>query len=130
VQALTAAANIYIYTPLSALTTTTANVYPEQTLVGLLQSQQLDLGFFYLSEAKAAKIPTVKLGKINLAATYTITTLANAPDSAASVAFVDFLLGAKGSSLLKKVGVNVVRPRLAGSTSSLPKSVRLLIKGR
>jgi molybdate/tungstate transport system substrate-binding protein len=130
VQALTAAANIYNDPALTTITTTTANVYPEQTLVGLLQSQQLDMGFFYSSEAKAAGIPTVKLGKLSLAATYTVATLANAPDAAASVAFVDFLLGTKGSALLKKAGVDVVRPRLTGSTSSLPKSVRLLIKGR
>jgi len=130
VQALTAAANIYNDPALTALTTKTANGYPEQTLVGLLQSQQLDVGFFYSSEARAAGIPTIKLGRLSLAATYTVAILANAPDSAAALAFVDYLLGTKGSKLLKKEGVDVVRPRLVGSTSSLPRSLRLLIKGR
>jgi len=55
-------------------------VFPEETLVGRLQAGQLDArAFFYANEAKEAGIPTVTLGAIQLAATYTVTVLDKAP---------------------------------------------------
>src|SRR5207302_1330629 len=60
---------------------TTAGVFPEETLVGRLQAGQLDAGFFYTNEAREAGIPAVTLGAIQLAATYTVTVLDNAPHS-------------------------------------------------
>jgi molybdate/tungstate transport system substrate-binding protein len=88
----------------------TAGVYPEQTLVGRLQAGQLDAGFFYAAEAKAAGIPTVPLGHLTLTATYTATVLRGAPDPAGARAFVAFLLGPQGRRLLTDAGIQSVRP--------------------
>ncbi|MGO9456233.1 MAG: substrate-binding domain-containing protein [Acidimicrobiales bacterium] len=88
----------------------TAGVYPEQTLVGRLQAGQLDAGFFYAAEAKAAGIPTVPLGHLTLTATYTATVLRNAPDPAGARAFVAFLLGPQGRRLLGNAGIQAVHP--------------------
>lgn len=127
VQALTAAEQIYGANNLTAITATTANVYPESSLVGELQAGQLDAGFFYASEAKAAGIPTISLGKLYLAATYTITILNNAPHEAAAEAFVNYLLSTPGVTLLKREGMTVVKPRLTGPMSSVPRSLRHLL---
>lgn len=124
VQALAAAVQIYGATPLNAIIATTSNIYPEASLVGELQSGQLDAGFFYLAEAKAAGIKTVSLGKLFLAATYTVTVLRNAPDEAAADAFVSYLLSEPGAKLLSRDGVQVVRPRLIGPRTIVPRSIR------
>ncbi len=127
VRALTAAAAIYDDSHLAAITATNANIYPEQSLIGLLQSGQLDAGFFYSSEAKAAGIPTIKLGKIFLAATYTVTILRGAPHPAAALGFVEYLLGSKGRALLEREGLEVLRPRIEGATSDVPSGLRKLL---
>ena len=127
VQAINAAIQVYGASALSSVTASTANVYPEQSLVGELQSGQLDAGFFYRSEAVAAGIPFITLGKLFLAATYTVTVLANAPHEAGAEAFVRYLLSTPGVSLLRKEGVTVVKPRLIGVTTSLPRGLRSLV---
>ena len=86
------------------------NVFPEQTLVGRLQSGQLDAGFFYTVEAREAGIPTVSLSPIDLSATYTITVLARAPHEGAAIAFVRYLLGPAGRKLLAAHGLAVISP--------------------
>ena len=127
VQAVTAGVQIYNYPGLAAVTASTSNIYPEQTLVGLLQSGQLDAGFFYASEAKAAHIPTVKLGGIKLAATYTVTILNNSPHAAAAAAFLEYLLGKKGTVNLRREGATIVKHRLIGDKTEVPKALRGLV---
>ncbi|MGN6160311.1 MAG: extracellular solute-binding protein [Marmoricola sp.] len=84
--------------------------FPEETLVGRLQAGQLDAGFFYASEAKAAGIATVPLTGVDLKATYTITILANAPHEAGAEAFVTYLLGPAGRAALKQDGFTLISP--------------------
>jgi molybdate/tungstate transport system substrate-binding protein len=85
-------------------------MFPEETLVGRLQSGQLDAGFYYASEAAAAKIPTVPLTGEDLKATYTVTVLNRAPHRAAAAAFVSFLLGPSGQRILKQDGFTLLTP--------------------
>lgn len=93
-----------------------ANVFPENTLVGRLQSGQLDAGFFYSVEAASAGIPAVPLSGIPpLAARYTVTVLARAPHPAAAEAFVKYLLGPRGRPALTGGGLTVVAPVVSGS---------------
>jgi molybdate/tungstate transport system substrate-binding protein len=127
VQAIDAAIEVYGASGLSSVIASSANVFPEQSLVGELQAGQLAAGFFYRSEAVAAGIPFVTLGKLFLAATYTVTVLANAPHEAAAEAFVRYLLSTPGASLLRKEGLTVVKPRLIGVTTSMPRSLRSLV---
>jgi molybdate/tungstate transport system substrate-binding protein len=109
VQALESTASAEHLPALAALTRSTSGVYPEETLVGRLQAGQLDAGFFYASEAKAASIPTVPLRGVDLAATYTIAVVERAPHRAAAQAFVTYLLTA-GGVFLERDGFEVLHP--------------------
>lgn len=110
VTALTSAAKKHHEPALSKLATSKSDVFPEETLVGRLQSGQLDAGFFYTAEAAAANIKTVPLTGENLKATYTITILNKAPHKAAAAAFVNYFLGAGAKPALKKDGFKLISP--------------------
>jgi molybdate/tungstate transport system substrate-binding protein len=114
---------------LAAVAKSTSNVFPEETLVGRLQSGQLDAGFFYKSEAVAAGIPTVPLDGVDLKATYTITVLNNAPHEAGAEAFVAFLLGPDGQAVLTRDGFDLVSPA-AVSGDGVPVALRDVIPTR
>ncbi|HLI61722.1 MAG TPA: substrate-binding domain-containing protein [Solirubrobacteraceae bacterium] len=93
-----------------------ADYFPEEDLVGRLQSGQLDAGFFYTVEASAVKLHTVGLGSIDERAEYTITVLDRAPHPAAARAFVKFLLSPRGLSALRSAGLDAHSPaRAVGS---------------
>src|SRR5579862_8737317 len=80
-----------------------AQVLPEETLVGRLQSGQLDAGFFYSTETSDARIPALALPpEVALKAVYTVTILRDAPNASGADQFVAFLLGSEGQSLLKE----------------------------
>jgi molybdate/tungstate transport system substrate-binding protein len=110
VQAMTDTAAKMNLPPLKTLAGNTSDEFPEETLVGRLQSGQLDASFFYAGEADAAKIPTVPLTGENMKATYTVTVLKNAPHPAAAEAFVSYLLGRSGQRMLKRDGFNSITP--------------------
>ncbi len=129
VSAVNAAEARYNSRAVGSVIASASDVYPEQTLVGLLQSGQLDAGFFYRSEARAAGIPFVTLGQIHLDATYTVALLAKGPNRQAGESFVHFLLGATGRDLLARAGLSVVRPRLFGSRSLVPASIQSELSG-
>jgi len=109
-QAMTDTAKSKNLPALAALSTNKSDIFPEETLVGRLQSGQLDAGFFYTAEATAANIPTVPLTGEDLKATYTITILNKAPHEAAAEAFVKYLLGPDGQAVLKQDGFTLVSP--------------------
>ena len=110
VEAMTDTAKSKNLPALTALSTNKSDIFPEETLVGRLQSGQLDAGFFYTAEANAAGIPTVPLTGEDLKATYTITILNKAPHEAAAEAFVTYLLGTNGQAALKQDGFTLVSP--------------------
>jgi len=103
-------------------------VLPEETLVGRLQSGQLDAGFFYSTETSDAKIPAISLPtEITPKAVYTITILRGAPDPDAADRFVTFLLGADGQNLMRSHGLDLRKLALTGTASALPTNVRSLV---
>ena len=102
-------------------------VFPEEQLVGRLQSGQLDAGFFYSSEATELNIPTVTLGDIHLQATYTVSVLNKAPDADAGVAFVQFLLGDAGKALMTKHGLQLQPIKVSGTAGSVPAPLQSLL---
>jgi molybdate/tungstate transport system substrate-binding protein len=115
-DALNAAAKADNEPGLVKLGTEKSDVFPEETLVGRLQSGQLDAGFFYAAEAAAANIKTVPIAGANLVATYTLTVLNNAPHAAGAAAFVKYLLSAPGQAALRKDGfVLVTPPKVTGT---------------
>lgn len=110
---------------LGAVLSSRSNVFSENDLVGNLQSGQLDAGFFYSSEAKAANLKTISLAPLNLSAGYTITVLNGAPHPAAAAAFVKFLYSPAGQKILTDAGIQVARPPvLTGPASGVPAELR------
>ena len=86
---------------LASLAASRSNVFDETALVGELQAGQLDAGFFYQVEASAAHLATVPLTDTALFAQFTVAKLRHAPHGAAATAFINFLLGPTGRSLLR-----------------------------
>jgi molybdate/tungstate transport system substrate-binding protein len=109
-----------------------AEVLPEETLVGRLQSGQLDAGFFYSTETADAKIPAIQLpAEITPKAVYTVTVLNRAanPDGAAN--FAAFLLGPDGQGLMKAHGMDLRPLALAGPAAAVPAPIAALLnKGK
>ena len=105
-----------------------AQVRPEENLVGSLQSGQLDIGFFYSTETADLKIPSIPLpSEVALAAHYTITTLRDAPNAKGADQFVAFLLGVQGNQLLKQHGVDTIKPSVSGDAASVPAEIRSVL---
>lgn len=103
-------------------------VLPEETLVGRLQSGQLDAGFFYSTETSDLKIPSIHPApELKIKANYTLTILNSAPNRAGAARFVDFLLSAEGRKLLAEHGVDVTKPAVQGSAGAIPPSVQAVI---
>jgi molybdate/tungstate transport system substrate-binding protein len=128
VSALNDAATKYNQPALKAITTNSSTVFPEETLVGRLQAGQLDAGFFYTSEAKAANIPTVALTGEDEKATYTITILNRPPNQPGAEAFVNYFLGPMGKAILQQDAFTLVTPPTVSGTG-IPSSVQSTIAG-
>jgi molybdate/tungstate transport system substrate-binding protein len=129
-QAVHALASTHNGPDLLPLVSGTTGVYPEQALVGLLQAGQVDAGFFYASEAKAAGIPTVPVGGPALAGTYTMTVVNRAPHQAGGKAFVRFLLSPLGRSILSHDGLTLVRPPRITGAAHVPRSIAAALRAR
>jgi molybdate/tungstate transport system substrate-binding protein len=105
-----------------------AQILPEETLVGRLQSGQLDVGFFYSTETSATKIPAIKLpDEIAPKARYTVTILRDAQNPDGAERFVSFLLGSPGRDLLKQHGLELLKPDLSGDAKAAPAAIRSLV---
>jgi molybdate/tungstate transport system substrate-binding protein len=105
-----------------------AQVLPEETLVGRLQSGQLDVGFFYSTETSDTKIPAIKLpDEIAQKARYTVTILRDAPNPAGAERFISFLLGSQGRDLLTQHGLELLKPDLSGDTEAVPAAIKSLV---
>jgi molybdate/tungstate transport system substrate-binding protein len=102
-------------------------VFPETSLVGRMQSGQLDAGFFYAVEAKNAKLSTVALSPVYKYAAYTVTVLNRAPDPGGGAALVRYLLSSARSYSLRRNGLNPMTPQFAGRRSSVPAGIRALV---
>lgn len=100
-------------------------VYPEETLVGRLQSGQLDAAFFYSIESAELKVPTVAIKPADESATYTVTVLRGAPHEHGAEAFVRYLLGSRGTAMLHDAGFELVTPpSLAGDKATVPSALQ------
>lgn len=127
VRVMRQAAKIHRSAALLALSRSTATEFPEQTLVGRLQAGQLDAGFFYSVEARAAHLPTVPLSGERLAGSFTVTVVRGAPDRAAGEAFVAFLLGPRGRAILARNGLSVPRRIPVSGGKAVPPSLQRVI---
>jgi molybdate/tungstate transport system substrate-binding protein len=124
VQALQQAEQTYHDPGFAARVEKASQVFPEQDLLAQLQSGKLDAGFFYRNETAEKNIPSVDLGEVKLAATYTVTVLNQAPDQAGAIAFVGFLLGDQGKAVLAANGLTVAAPSVSGDYGAVPAALR------
>ncbi len=129
VAALEAAATKQHDPSVGAIATKQTTVFTETSLVGRLQSGQLDVGFFYAVEAAAAHLPTVPLTGVTEDAEYTLALVARAPHAAAARAFVRWLLSSRAKKLLAARGLHELpEPKLSGKKSAVPKVLRKLVR--
>jgi molybdate/tungstate transport system substrate-binding protein len=106
-----------------------AQVLPEESLVGRLQSGQIDVGFFYSTETTDLKIPAITLPpETALSAHYTATVLNNAPHAAGAASFVAFLLGPDGTALMRAHGLGLVAPKISGDVAKVRPAILALTK--
>ena len=104
-------------------------VLPEETLIGRLQSGQIDVGFFYSTETTDAKISAIKLPvEITPKAHYTISILRDTPNATGAEGFVSFLLGPNGRAILQEHGLELLEPSLSGDVNAVPAAVRSLVE--
>jgi molybdate/tungstate transport system substrate-binding protein len=103
-----------------------SQVFPEETLVARLTSGQLDAGFFYLLEAKAAHFSTVSTG-IPLSASFTVTIPRGGKNLAGAEAFVKYLYSNAGKKILDASGLQVGKPKISGAEKAVPKGLRGVI---
>lgn len=132
-----------------------AQIFPEEELVGRLESGQLDAGFFYLTEVLEQHLPYLTLpGQVNLGdpamartyaqvsyrdpdgrvhrgapILYTITVPSTARNLSGAVRFVQFLYGPVGQRILSAHGLLPVRVLVGGDPRALPPPLRLLVQG-
>jgi molybdate/tungstate transport system substrate-binding protein len=99
-------------------------VFPETTLVGRLQSGQLEAGFFYAIEANVAHIATVPLTPVTETASYTVAILNHSADQAGAEAFVRYLLASSRASTLTSNGLTPISPKLSGDAAAVPGGLR------
>ena len=132
-----------------------AQIFPEEELVARLTSGQLDAGFFYLNEVKDAGLPYISLpAQINLGdpaqkttyaqahytgangvtqtgkpILYSVTIPATTKNPAGAAAFVQFLLGSSGQTLLIADGIQPISIIFSGDASKVPSTLSQYAKG-
>jgi molybdate/tungstate transport system substrate-binding protein len=105
-----------------------STVLPEEALVKKIQTGALDVGFFYSVETTDAGLTAIDLpAGITPEAIYTLTILQNAPNPSGAQNFVSFVLGAKGSALLKEHGLALTHPQLTGPDTAVPQAILSLL---
>ena len=105
-----------------------AQVLPEEVLVGRFQSGELDVAFFYSTEASDAKIKYLELpAEVAPKARYTASILRNAPNPTGAQDFLVFLLGTQGRGLLRQHGLDLLRPVFTGDLQLVPVPVKSLV---
>ena len=102
-------------------------VFPETSLVGRMQSGQLDAGFFYAVEAKNAKLATVALSPAYKYAAYTVTILNRAHNPAGGSSLVRYLLSSARTYSLRRNGLNPMTPQFSGRVAAVPAGLRRLV---
>ncbi len=85
-----------------------AQIFPEEDLLARIDTGQVDVGFFYRTEAVARGLHFASLpGKASMSEeiTYTLAVMQSAPHPAAAAAFEKFILTGNGRLILQKAGI-------------------------
>ncbi len=90
---------------LDSIVTGNGNVFPEQDLVGRLESGQLDGGFFYLAEAVDQHILYQSMANLSNGAVYTVSILTNSTNKQGALAFMNYLLSSAAQKVFNANGI-------------------------
>jgi molybdate/tungstate transport system substrate-binding protein len=84
-----------------------AQIFPEEELLARLDTGEVDVGFFYRTEAIARNDPFVPLPATGATARieYTLAIMSGAPHPAQARAFADFILTGPGRAILERAGL-------------------------
>jgi len=85
-----------------------AQIFPEQDLLARVETGQVDVGFFYQTEAIARGwhfIPLPGNAAMTDKITYTLAVMEGAPHPAAAKSFADFILTGEGKTILQRAGL-------------------------
>jgi molybdate/tungstate transport system substrate-binding protein len=126
VEAVDAAAK-KLHDPALARALSRFGIFEETSMLARLQAGQIDAGFFYVVEAKTAKVPTVPLTPVYKYADYTVTLLNNAESQAGAEALVSFFLSPKRKAVEKQYGLTAIKPEFSGNASAVPASLRSIV---
>ena len=130
-------------------------IFPEPELLIRMESGQLDAGFFYRHEVVAHKVPFIELPNeinqsdpslatmykeqkfttdkgVTITATpivFTVTIPHTAKNVTGAVAFVRFLLAAKGRNLIEQNGLRPSAILMKGDKAKIPSEIQPLVEG-
>lgn len=85
-----------------------AEIFPEQDLLARVETGQIDVGFFYQTEAIARGwhfVPLPGAAALTEKIAYTLAVMKNAPHPAAAKEFADFILTGDGRTILQRAGL-------------------------
>jgi molybdate/tungstate transport system substrate-binding protein len=132
-----------------------AQTFPEEELVGRLDSGQLDAGFFYLTEVQEQHLPSIplpdaiNLGSVSMARTYaqvayrdaaghvhrgapilyTVTIPSTARNLPGAIGFVQFLYSPEGRRMLDAHGLLAAPVLVGGDPRTVPPTLHPLEQG-
>ena len=89
-----------------------AQIFPEEDLLARVDTGQVDVGFFYRTEAIARKYPFIPLpGNAALTdrITYTLAIMKAAPHPQTAKTFADFILTGGGRDILTRAGISYLK---------------------
>ncbi len=91
-----------------------AQIFPEQDLLARVDTGQVDVGFFYRTEAVARGyhfIPLPGAAALTDKITYALAVMKNAPHPEAAKAFSEFVLRGDGRAILERAGLTYLEPQ-------------------
>lgn len=94
-----------------------AQIFPEQDLLARIETGQVDVGFFYRTEAVARNYQYIPVPGDNVFTSgirYTLAIMKNAPHPDAAKAFADFILTGPGRAILEHAGLTYFNGVLNG----------------
>lgn len=89
-----------------------SQIFPEEDLLARVETGEIDVGFFYHTEAIARDYPFVALPASEASqVSYALAIMRSAPHPQAAQTFAAFILNGKGRQILERAGLEYVTPQ-------------------
>ncbi len=93
--------------------TNAAQIFPEEALLTRVEAGDIDVGFFYKTEAVAHNLqffPLPGAASMSEKISYTLAVMRNAPHPEQAKAFANFILNGEGKPVLERAGLTYLPP--------------------